>query len=157
MEAVLGVASSIIALVDLTIEVLGYIKSVKEAEKDRDSYCQEAPALCGLLTTLRVHVESNGEQKADPWFASVRMLQHGLMEQYRISLETFAEKVAPGTGRRQKVLRRLTWTFIKDDVKDILAKMDRLKILVSIALQMDHLYVSFSSRNLHHSLRVCDC
>ncbi len=39
----------------------------------------------------------------------------------------------------QKVKRRLLWKFSKEEVAGILARMERLKSLVSIALEMDHL------------------
>jgi hypothetical protein len=33
----------------------------------------------------------------------------------------------------------LAWKFSKKEVNDILAKLERLKSLISIALEMDHL------------------
>jgi len=39
----------------------------------------------------------------------------------------------------QKVKRRLLWKFRKEEVASILARMERLKSLVNIALEMDHL------------------
>jgi hypothetical protein len=37
------------------------------------------------------------------------------------------------------IAKVLTWNFIKEDVANTLARMERLKSLVGIALQMDHL------------------
>jgi hypothetical protein len=39
----------------------------------------------------------------------------------------------------QKVVQALKWKFDKEEVKSILDRMERLKVLVVIALGMDHL------------------
>jgi predicted transcriptional regulator len=53
-------------------------------------------------------------------------------------LEQLQSRVDVGNGA-QKIKRRLVWKFSKAEVAGILARMERLKTLVSIALQMDHL------------------
>lgn len=148
LEAV-GAASSIAALLEVTCKVLGYLKDVRDAGEERESYYNEASTLCGLLSTLqlRARVERNAKGNTDPWFAEVRKLQHGPLEQYRTALESFAQKVTPGFGSRHELAQRLKWAFIKKDVRELLAKVERLMNLVSIALQMDHLYV-FCLRSL---------
>lgn len=139
MAETLGVVSGIIAVADLTYTVLGYLKSVHDAGKEIQDYNREAPNFAELLTSLAVHVAQSGGQNGDPWFESVRALQHGPMQQYRTAVETFKEKVTPGTGRRERFAQHLIWKFVKDDVKHILEKMERLKSLIVIALQKDHL------------------
>lgn len=139
MAETLGVVSGIIAVADLTYTVLGYLKSVHDAEKEIEDYNREAPNFAELLTSLAVHVARSGGQNGDPWFESVQTLQRGLMQQYQAAVETFKEKVAPGTGLREKFTQRLTWKFVKHDVKEILEKMERLESLITIALQKDHL------------------
>lgn len=123
MAETLGVVSGIIAVADLTYKVLGYLKSVCDAGKDIQDYNHEAPTFAELLTSLAVHVAQSGGQDGDPWFESVQILQRGPMQQYQVAVETFKEKVAPGTGLREKFTQRLTWKFVKDDVKEILEKM----------------------------------
>lgn len=139
MAETLGVVSGIIAVADLTYTVLGYLKSVHDAGRDVQEYNREAPNFAELLTSLAVHVAQSGGQNGDPWFESVQTLQRGPMQQYQTAVERFKEKVAPGTGLREKLTQRMTWKFVKDDVKEILDKMERLKSLIVIALQKDHL------------------
>jgi hypothetical protein len=133
----LSAAASIIAVVQLTGTVLSYLKAVHDAGKDCESYFQEAPGLCGLLTTLQIHIL--GGRNSEPWFNAVRTLEHGPLDQYKAALKQFVSKVSPGEGRRERLAQRLTWAFVKDDIKDLLGKTERLKSLVQIALQMDHL------------------
>lgn len=139
MAETLGVVSGIIAVADLTYTVLGYLKSVHDAGKDIQDYNREAPHFAELLTSLAVHVAQSGGQNGDPWFESVQTLQRGPMQQYQTAVERFKEKVTPGTGFREKITQRITWKFVKEDIKEILAKMERLKSLIVIALQKDHL------------------
>ena len=42
-------------------------------------------------------------------------------------------------GRLKKAGEALVWMFKKKEIASILGRMERLKILVEIALQMDHL------------------
>jgi hypothetical protein len=39
----------------------------------------------------------------------------------------------------RKLVNTLLWLWIKEEVAGLIAKMERLKTLVSIALEMDHL------------------
>lgn len=139
MAETLGVVSGIIAVADLTYRVLGYLKSIHDAGKNIQDYHREAPIFAELLTSLAAHVAQSGGENSDPWFESVQTLQRGPMQQYQRAVETFKEKVAPGAGLFEKHTQRLTWKFVKDDVKEILEKMERLKSLIVIALQKDHL------------------
>lgn len=154
MAETLGVVSGIIAVADLTYTVLRYLKSAHDAGKEIQDYNREAPNFAELLTSLAVHVTQSGGQNGDPWFESVQTLQRGPMQQYQTAVETFKEKVAPRTGFRENFTQRMTWKFVKDDVKEILEKMERLKSLVVIALQKDHLLVfSFPSKEVPNRAR----
>src|SRR5207244_2443039 len=46
-----------------------------------------------------------------------------------------------GGGKLKRARDVLTWTFTKEQSKVILARMERLKTLVQIALENDHLFV----------------
>lgn len=139
MAETLGVVSSIIAIADLSYKLLHYFKAVHDSGKEIQEYNREAPHFAELLTSLAAHVAQSSGQNGDSWFESVRTLQRGPMQQYQTALEEFKEKVEPGTGLREKLTQRIAWKFVKDDVKEILERMQRLKSLIIIALQEDHL------------------
>ena len=42
-------------------------------------------------------------------------------------------------GQLKQAIRALTWKLKKEEIANILARMERLKTLVEIALQMDNL------------------
>jgi hypothetical protein len=134
----LSEAASIIAILQLTCAVIGYLHDIKDAPKECQQCTIEASNIQNLLTNLRYRVEQG--QAGDPWFTAVRALniQNGPLDQYKQALEQLRSRVET-QGGVQKVKRRLLWKFSKEEVARILARMERLKSLVNIALEMDHL------------------
>jgi hypothetical protein len=131
-------AASIIAVLQLTGEVIKYLNDVKDAPKECQQCATEASNLLNLLINLLYHL--NQGKTGDPWYTAVRALnvENGPLDQYKQALEQLRSRVEIQDGV-QKVKRRLLWKFIKAEVAGILARMERLKTLVSIALEMDHL------------------
>ncbi|MCJ1424509.1 hypothetical protein MMC29_002397, partial [Sticta canariensis] len=140
MEA-LGATASIIAILNLSSKVLGYLTDVKTASKDRDKCAVETSNLYSLLFRLKSLLEEGSSN--EPWYNTVRALgvENGPLDQYKQALEQLQAKVARG-GKRKAVGDSLTWNFIKDEVASILARMGRLNTLVQVALEMDHLKLS---------------
>lgn len=134
----LSVTASVIAVLQLTGTVLSYLNDVKNASKECQQCTIEASNLQNLLINLRYRLEQG--QIGDPWFTSVRALniENGPLDQYKQALEQLQSKVDVGNSVR-KVGKQLVWKFNKAEVADILARMERLKSLLSIALEMDHL------------------
>lgn len=134
----LSVTTSVIAVLRLTGEVIGYLNDVKDAPNECQQCAIEASNLQNLLINLRYRLEQG--HTGDPWFTAVRSLnvENGHLDQYKQALEQLQSRVDAGNGA-QKIKRRLVWKFSKAEVAGILARMERLKTLVSIALEMDHL------------------
>jgi hypothetical protein len=134
----LSITASIIAILQLTSEVIKYLDDVKDAEKECKQCRLEASNLHSLLINLLYHL--NQGKNLDPWYTAVRALnvENGPLDQYKQALEQLQSRVWTQDGI-QKVKRRLLWKFSKEEVASILARMERLKSLVSVALEMDHL------------------
>jgi hypothetical protein len=134
----LSVAASIIAVLQLTGAVIGYLNDVKDAPKECQQCAIEASNLQSLLINLLYQL--NQGQTGDRWYTAVRALnvENGPLDQYKQALEQLRSKVEIQNGI-QKVKRRLLWKFSKEEVTSILARMERLKTHVSFALQMDQL------------------
>lgn len=138
----LSITASVIAIMQLTGTVLGYLSDVKNAPKECQQCAIEASSLLHLLTTLRYRLEQ--AQTGDPWFTVIRALnvENGPLDQYKQALEQLWSRIDVGNGA-QNIKRRLVWKFSKAEVATILVRMERLKSLVSIALENDHLWVLF--------------
>jgi hypothetical protein len=137
----LSITASIIAILQLTEKVGVCLRDAKDASKERSHFMTETSNLSRLLARLLSHVDNSSQ---DPWQTNLQELceEDGLIYQYRIALEQLVDKISTGHGLR-KLAKTLLWKYIKDDVELILSKVERLKSLVQIALQMDHMFVSF--------------
>jgi hypothetical protein len=114
------------------------LNAVKDAPRECQQCTIEASNLQNLLINLRYRLEQG--QTGNLWFTEVRALniENGPLDQYKHALEQLLSKVEIQNGA-QKVMRRLLWKFSKVEATSILGRMERLKSLVSIALEMDHL------------------
>ena len=131
----LSVTASIIAVLQLSAKVLSYLNDVKDASKDRAECAMETSSLFSLLVSLRLRLEEGDASKS--WYVAVRALsvENGPLDQFKQALETLQAKMTDG-GRLNNAL---IWKFKKEEVDAILVRMERLKTLTQIALQMDHL------------------
>jgi hypothetical protein len=135
----LSIAASIIAILQLSNKVIGYLNDVKEASKERARCAIEATNLHSLLTNLRYRLE---DANADtPWFTAIRALavDKGPLDQFKQTLQLLNDRMTGGRGHLGMVRDALMWKFKREEVDRILLSMNRLKTSVSIALQMDQL------------------
>ena len=134
----LSLTASIVAVLQLTSDAVTYLRDVRDAPKECRERMVEVSNLYTLLLKLDLRLsESNAK---DPWYIEVRSLavKDGPLDQYQQALQHLFAKVKPANGIR-RLANTLMWTSIKEDVASILTRMERLKTLVGIALEMDHL------------------
>jgi hypothetical protein len=136
----LSVTASIIAVLQLTVKIIEGLKDAKDASADRSQFTTEIQNLRDLLVALLSRVD---EDSSDPWHKNVREMggQDGLIYQYRVALEQLKDNISTGQGVK-KMTKTLLWKYIQQDAERILLRIERLKSLVQIALEMDHLFVS---------------
>jgi hypothetical protein len=137
----LSITASIVGVLRLTSTLIEYTSSVKDASKDRAQCANEALILYNLLFRLRSRLEEANSNER--WYAAVRALavKDGPFDQYKHALELLLPKVASASGIKN-IGNALLWKFSKEEVANILLRIERLKTLVQIALEMDHLSVS---------------
>ncbi|EOA81085.1 uncharacterized protein SETTUDRAFT_44889 [Exserohilum turcica Et28A] len=149
----LSVTASIIAVLQLSGKVLEYLNDVKDASKDRTQCALELLNLCSLLYKLRDHIETGA--RSQPWCTAVEALavREGPLDQFKQALEALQTKIIDG-GPLKKVGEALVWKFKKEEIAGILDRIERLKSLVEIALQMDHFKLSQSIKEDTHFVRT---
>jgi hypothetical protein len=136
----LSATASIIAIIQLSSVIIGYLSDVKDASKDRERCAIEVSNVSNLLVSLRFRLD--GASSNDGWYTEVQALAvaDGPIDQYRSALEQLQSKLtSTATSALKKIGSALTWTFSKEEVINILARIERLKSLTQIALEMDHL------------------
>jgi hypothetical protein len=134
----LSATASIIAVLQLSSKVIGYLNDVKDASKDRAKCAIEAANTNSLLTALRFRLEEGDSNT--PWYTAVRALavENGPLDQFKQALEQLQSNMTGG-GKMRKAGDALVWKFKKEEIASILGRVERLKTLVEVALQMDHL------------------
>jgi hypothetical protein len=136
----LSITLSITALLKLTKDVVLYIKGAKDASDERKKFVREIASLSGMLNMLVDFV--NEEDPNDPWLYAISDLiaQDGPFDQYSLALQLLKSKIAPRSGVR-KLGQALVWKHVKEDIHQLLSQIERLKTLVGIALDLDHMLV----------------
>ena len=131
----LSITASVIAILTLTTEVISYIQVATGAPKEWRQYAIEALNIQTLLTNLRFHLEDADIN--DPWFKSVATLRikDGPLDQFEAALRLLKSKVSVETD----TVKRMLWKLNKAEADSVVQRMERLKSLVNVALEMDHL------------------
>lgn len=108
----LSVTASIVAVVQITATVIDYLRSIKDAPKDRARLAIEASSVYNRLVNLQYRLEEG--ERGERWFTGIRALavQNGPLDQYRNTLEQLQEKITGG-GRLRKLGDALLWKFTK--------------------------------------------
>jgi hypothetical protein len=134
----LSITASLIAVIKLTTSVVEYLSNVKDAPRERAQCAIEASNIYNLLTILRYRVEEGDFNK--PWFSTIRTLavQGGPLDQYKKALEQVQKKIEKVPAAK-RLGNNILWPFTKREIAEILSRIERLKNLVLVALEMDHL------------------
>ena len=134
-----GLLAALVQLIDVTSKAVNYFNDVKNAPKDRAKLAREATDLLSLFTELRYRVEETTSM--DPWFTGLRSLggEGGPLMEFKSAMEVIADKLKLTTGVKNLSRVVLRWTLDKKEIDAILSKIERLKTLIGLALQKDHL------------------
>lgn len=138
----LSIAASVVALLTATEQVVSYVRLTKDAPKEQMKIYREALSLKGFLTGLKTLIDEAQRDPQNPWLHTIAKLglPDGAFVQCTLALDALLLKVTQGVGI-QKTVQRMTWKFSKAEVDATLSQIERVKTLVGIALEMDHLFV----------------
>ncbi|KAJ7591832.1 ankyrin repeat-containing domain protein [Mycena floridula] len=142
MDAV-SFTASIIALAQGAQAIFEYIKDVRDGPSTRTELLTSLAPLSNLLSLLQVQFQSTTQNP--PWTNAVILLgqQDGPFAQLSVIIEKIRNKleVSPGS-QTKKLLKTLTWSLDKADVTELLVRVERVKSLVMLAIQNDHVKLS---------------
>ncbi|KAJ7591853.1 ankyrin repeat-containing domain protein, partial [Mycena floridula] len=142
MDAV-SLTASIIALAQGAQAIFEYIKDVRDGPSMRTELLTSLAPLSNLLSLLQVQFQSMTQNP--PWTNAVILLgqQDGPFAQLSVIIEKMRNKleVSPGS-QTKKLLKTLTWSLDKADVTELLVRVERVKSLVMLAIQNDHVKLS---------------
>jgi hypothetical protein len=143
----IGLLASVGQLINTAADVVRYLIEVKDGPKSKARLALECASLVALLTEFRYEIEDLNLK--DPRLTGMRLLAEtsGPFEQSTQAVKDIAQKLRP-TSRAGKIVKAVIWPIEKRDVDDALSRIERLKALISLHRQGDHLYV----RNLNSTV-----
>jgi hypothetical protein len=145
MAEALGIAASIIAVLELTGKLADYCVSVRNASSDIREFAVEIQALRPSLTQLKFRVEDVVTASASSDISTshhIATLSIPL-EQLQTALQSVADKLGinqDGSTKARNLKQSLKWPFQRSQVLELLEKIERFKSLVNLALTDDILY-----------------
>ena len=134
----LSISASIVALLQLSSTVIGYLSDVKSSHKEQQKIRLE---LCNTLPMLSIlQDQAQQAQDGDEWSSTLLSLSaaDGPIQQFREALERLEHRLAPVKGVK-KVGKAFIWPFEKAEIQGILSTVERQKLLFSLARQNDHI------------------
>lgn len=137
-----GILGAIALLIQSSVQVAGYIKSVKGSSSDRQKLLSEINSTVALCQTLQDFVEMNGEKD---WASTLKLLNNdnGPIAQLQVCLNHLESKLALSSDKDDR-MKALRWPFDKKETQDVLGIIERQKSLFQIAQQNDHLRLSLA-------------
>ncbi|KAI9794829.1 MAG: hypothetical protein M1816_002957 [Peltula sp. TS41687] len=153
----LSTTTSIIAVLQLTVTVINYLRGVKDASQDCKRLIGEVSAIRGLLTTLNETVD-DAETSEEEWSSTIRLLaeQDSPLHQLKTALQELALRLE-GAGAAKglkKLSSSLQWPFKQGEVDKILKVIERQKSSLNLALANDHIALSQAIRDDTKAIRA---
>ena len=134
----LSISASIIALLQLSGTVIGYLSDVKGGPKELQRIRLE---ICNVLPLLSILQDEAEQAKSGGlWSSTLSSLDvpNGPIQQFRAALEQLELKLAPVKGWK-KVGKAFAWPFERGETLGILGSIERQKLLFTLARQNDHI------------------
>lgn len=130
---VVGLAASIVQLIDATNKVVDYVNNIREASKEQEELVKEAKLMLFLLIRLKDKTERN--ETSQSWLSCVPWLgsPHGPLDLLKMAMEEMASKLKREKGVK-RIGRNLGWLHTKEQINRLLSQMERTKTLINLAL-----------------------
>ncbi|SPO07532.1 uncharacterized protein DNG_10226 [Cephalotrichum gorgonifer] len=129
----LSITAGIIAVLQLSSEVVKYITSAKGAKKQRKTLREELRACESILQQLKDEADDSEEGRA--WSTTIEALEApgAPLGRLRVALSNVKERLQPQDGMG-KSYASLKWPFNEEEIKEIFEMMQREKSLLELAL-----------------------
>jgi hypothetical protein len=134
----LGVAASIITVIQLASVVTKYIKDAHGGSDERLRLRDEIRNTVCVLEMLQDRAEETDLKES--WAKSLKPIRspNGPLAQFSKTLELLIIKLAP-KSRLKQISQTVKWPLDKGEVVSLLHSLERQKAMFNLALQSDHM------------------
>lgn len=133
MDIVSDVAA-VVALVESTKKIVGFIQDLKDAKDDRAKIVRELQGCAGILGMIAVTVQQDAQQSL-PNLASL-VFPGGPLEQYKKDIEELVPKLTTAHGVSD-LAKRCKFIASKKDIQDTLTALEHYKNTFIICINLD--------------------
>ncbi|KAF8461240.1 hypothetical protein BDZ91DRAFT_684178, partial [Kalaharituber pfeilii] len=158
MAEAVGLAASILAIIELASKATTYLQGIKDAPKERRLLLAEIVCISGLLSSFKNEAWSRGSE--EEWAKCTKLLTcpGGPIEQLQSLMGTIWTKLMPNEreGRRsvdlkfgmlakirsRVVAKELLWPFQRQEIIEIITTLERYKTWIQLGLINDHAELS---------------
>ncbi|OAP56393.1 hypothetical protein AYL99_09572 [Fonsecaea erecta] len=152
-------AASLIAVIKLSCEVIGFVGTASGATKERKRVREEVQACQTILQQLKD--EADESEEGQTWTKIINALEelHAPLGRLSIALNLLKTRLEPRSG--QRILTSLKWPFQEKEVARIIDAIEREKALLGLALINDYRRLiqdlqKSSRENTRHVLELID-
>lgn len=140
----------LMSIVDVTKRVVIYLNDARACGKDMKAMMVEVCCASGMAQSLAELARVD-----DSWVRTIQTLasKEGPLHQANEILRELESKLKPQQGIR-KIAKAAVWPWQKEDAIMMLRTMQRLNSVFSLALQCDHMFVSYSLAKLLDGLSL---
>jgi hypothetical protein len=139
MAELLGLVGSIIAVGQLTTTVVNYLDGALNASEEVKSLREELTNISRILDQLQERAKLFEVLKIP--FPTIQTLlgSGGPLEQFQKILTVFESRLGQDKKGFKQVYKMMGWPLRKEEVRDILASLERYKMLFIFALNNDQM------------------
>lgn len=119
MAEIIGATKGIKTLIELTSEVIDYIKDVRGADDERSKLLGEIVGTRNVLSDLL------SKANEVEWKTTMDLMNapHGPLDQFKSVLEHLHSELKPAEGKLAKVGKAMTWHFTKPKMNKMLTQL----------------------------------
>lgn len=140
MAEVVGLAASIVALLELTVTATSFLQSVKDGSKECAKLRLAVRSAEAILKTLQETVDEVESEDRASWASTISSLgaPEGPLEQLRDTMTSLNKILAKAPSGPMKLM----WPFKKVEVDKLLKDIQGQVQLLNLALENDHIALS---------------
>ena len=128
MAEVVGLVAAIVQLAGAAAKVTSFVITMKKAPEEFHILFEESNETIGLLGRLRRRIEDSSQD----WTSTIQSLE-GPCRQLELQLTKLTSRLT-SKSRVQQVSSKILWPIEKEEVKEVLGRIERLKTLIALSL-----------------------
>jgi len=133
--SVVGLLGSIESIAEGAFKLVAFINTIREGGKQRLRLFTELISLWIVLVLLGARLKSEEEEISEAWLKTIAVLDEddSILDQIQAAFDNLTSRLQPKTGHC-KILQTLRWPFDKSEFEALVARLERLKSSLDLAM-----------------------